>query len=786
MPNTEEKAKGFRSLATTLVVYFLALSLAILTFSTTLELYTYFQTEQAGISNQQKLIAQDAANAVKDFIEKKFDFLASAGRIGEIATAGQETQKLILNKLLGFEPAFRQLALFNLQEQELAAVSRFSGTAASQLKDRMGADILFQAGQAQKKMSLVYIDEVTSEPLAVMTVPVTDSLGDLKGILMAEVNLKSIWDLVGGLNIGETGLAYVVNRQGDLIAFGDVSRVLKGENLIQLKEVSGFVNNGTSTKNGVGITKGITGNYVVTSYVALGTPDWAVVVEMPVWEAYKNVIEQFILSLLILLLNVILAVLAGSYLSRKITGPIIELRNAAEKIGKGDLAAQINIESKNEIGQTAEAFNKMAAELRELHRGFEEKIAERTQALDSRIKEITTSNQELDMTKTAVMNLLEDERELEHKLEEEKQGVERKIVERTRELNEEQARFIASINNLSMGFILADLSDDVLLKNQAISRLLGIKEDFSSVKIIDDVLKEVIDLHQSHHQVIKERKPMEIKSVAFGVKFLRILIAPVTMVDDYNSIIGYVMLFEDITEAKVMERSREDFFAVASHELRTPLTAIRGNSSLLQEFYVEKIKDKEALAMIGDIHEASIRLIGIVNDFLDVSRLEQNKIEFKYEPFDIKELVESEVRKLEKVADDKKLYLKIKNGKGDLPKIYADKERTRQVMVNFIGNAINYTEKGGVEVFTEKIDGFLKVLVKDTGRGIPPANQNLLFRKFQQAGQNTFVRDATKGAGLGLYISKLLVEEMGGEIKLEESIPGKGSIFSFTLPVAKE
>jgi signal transduction histidine kinase len=122
-----------------------------------------------------------------------------------------------------------------------------------------------------------------------------------------------------------------------------------------------------------------------------------------------------------------------------------------------------------------------------------------------------------------------------------------------------------------------------------------------------------------------------------------------------------------------------------------------------------------------------------------------------------------------------------------LENVVGDRDRVKQVLVNLVGNAVKYTQKGGVVVSLEKDNGFTKVLVTDTGIGIPHELQDGLFNKFQQGpnGQ-TYTRDVIHGSGLGLYISKMMVEGMGGKIALEKSAPGVGSTFSFELPIVKE
>ncbi len=188
--------------------------------------------------------------------------------------------------------------------------------------------------------------------------------------------------------------------------------------------------------------------------------------------------------------------------------------------------------------------------------------------------------------------------------------------------------------------------------------------------------------------------------------------------------------------------------------------------------------------MLNDIHTSSVRLIEIVNDFLSMSRLEQSKIVFNKKAFQIEELVTGVLDELVPQAKAKNLSLKFVAAQKKPPAIFADRDRTKEVLLNIIGNALKYTEKGEVKVTVMPKDNQLEVAVSDTGRGISYKNQRLLFRKFQQAGDSLYTRDTTRGTGLGLYISKLRIEGMGGKIYLVKSVEGVGSTFAFTLPKA--
>jgi methyl-accepting chemotaxis protein len=405
MPKLEvnKKAKPFRSLRGTLVITFYALVSVILIILGFLSLYFNFQAHQQAIAGEQHLVAQGAANTVKSFIQEKSNILKTAVSFGKPLIIPPEEKKLVLERLLGVEPAFRQLSLLNAEKEELVKVSRLSERASSRLTERTEHDFFSQLSQGKTYISSVYIDEVTSEPMIIMAVPITDVFDDFKGTLLAEVNLKFMWDLVASINIGETGVAYVVNREGDLIAFKDISRVLRGENLSYLKEVDEFIRGDELThKSTADILKGIQGNYVVANHAHLGEPDWAVVTELPIEEAYAPLIHQIILSTLIMLLILGSASAAVIYVSRRITNPIIDLRDAAVEIGKGKLETKIDVKTNDEIGELAQTFNQMVVTLKEFYETLEGKVQERTRELEEaraslevRVKARTEELQEL-------------------------------------------------------------------------------------------------------------------------------------------------------------------------------------------------------------------------------------------------------------------------------------------------------------------------------------------------------------------------------------------------------
>lgn len=373
---------------------------------------------------------------------------------------------------------------------------------------------------------------------------------------------------------------------------------------------------------------------------------------------------------------------------------------------------------------------------------------------------------------------------------------------KSQQLQKRQIQFDASIESLHVGIILTDTKQNIAVLNSAAKRLMGVEGGGTSVGVVPGhlvanssysldtlgtSLLNIFDLRLNVEACLKNKQLIKSPGLSVKDRYLNISITPiVSLKKNELQVLGTVVLIEDVTEAKVLERSKEEFFSIASHELRTPLTAIRGNTSMIQQYFGQKLDDPNMAEMVEDIHESSIRLIEIVNDFLDTSRLEQKRMQFKKEMVNVLDLANDTFKEVDSLAREKKIFLKVENLTNQAPVVLADKDRTKQVLLNLMGNAIKFTQTGGVTVSLSNVPKYLKVSVSDTGRGISQANQNLLFRKFQQAENNYLTRDNTRGTGLGLYISKLLIEGMDGEIGLESSQEGIGSVFSFSLPLASQ
>jgi putative methionine-R-sulfoxide reductase with GAF domain len=384
MINRKKRSRTALSLTTTLAISFFALSVVALLVSGGLQVYANFQTQQQALASKQQLLAQDAASTVRNFIQNKFSVMESTVRFASPAKVSIEEQSGILNNLLGLQPAFRQLVLLDVARQETAMVSRVSRMASGQISSRLDAQVLAQIQQGQQYISAVYFDELTSEPFVLMVVPAISVLGDFEGSLLAEVNLKFMWDLVDQLKVGETGIAYVVDRQGILIAHRDTARVLKGETVRELKKVEEFASNlAGDTLLSSEMYTGIESKTVVGTLIPLGTPDWAVVIEMPWQEAYQQVIQQALFSAAIILIIAFIAGLIGVFLAQRLAVPLIKLTETATRITSGEEGLQAEVSGTREVVSLGTAFNTMTNELRQTLATLEQRVNERTRAIET-------------------------------------------------------------------------------------------------------------------------------------------------------------------------------------------------------------------------------------------------------------------------------------------------------------------------------------------------------------------------------------------------------------------
>jgi signal transduction histidine kinase len=234
---------------------------------------------------------------------------------------------------------------------------------------------------------------------------------------------------------------------------------------------------------------------------------------------------------------------------------------------------------------------------------------------------------------------------------------------------------------------------------------------------------------------------------------------------------------------KRLDEAKSEFLSIASHQLRTPLTTIKGVISMLLEEFWGKLNEEQR-KHLGQIYQSEERLLKLVEDLLDITRIEAGRMQFNLKPTSLENLVERQVKELMSWAVKKGLYLHFIKFKSPLPKVMVDSHKIEQVIQNLIDNAIKYTDKGEITVTIEPVDDHLLFSIEDAGSGVPKSIQPFLFEKFQRGPRAT--TRYTEGAGLGLYWAGKVIAAHKGRIWVESEGENKGSTFYFTLPISHE
>jgi PAS domain S-box-containing protein len=367
-------------------------------------------------------------------------------------------------------------------------------------------------------------------------------------------------------------------------------------------------------------------------------------------------------------------------------------------------------------------------------------------------------------------------------------------------VNSENSKLNAMVASMTDGVILTDLDYNVLVANPAAKRAIG-AENKNDLSLLDfsKALDKNFDLKDKIEETYKLEKAFVSEEIFLADRYFKIIVSPVS---DKWKRLGCVVIFRDMTKEKEVEKIKEDFTSMIVHELRSPLDSIKKMIELMRMSEINKAKRLECFQMI---YGSSSDMLELVNNLLDIAKIEAGKFELLKQKSDIKKIVESRVLFFDIASKDVKVKLSGIVAKDVPADVEFDPRTISQVLNNLISNALKFTKENGtvaIQVFLHKageslldeaksakikwfvqkdirdIPDSLFVAVTDSGVGIAPDQIGKLFNKFTQA-KTTFVK---AGTGLGLAITKSIVESHGGIVGVESEV-GKGSTFYFTLPV---
>ena len=430
--------------------------------------------------------------------------------------------------------------------------------------------------------------------------------------------------------------------------------------------------------------------------------------------------------------------------TRQITLPLKALALGVGKIEQGDLNQCVIVSTGDELGKLADSFNRMARAL-----------AERDAIINKKNQALQELNELL----------------------------ERKVTERTSELRMEMERLETVLTSMAEGIVVTNRDNRVILFNPAAQQLFDLVPHRMVNQPVEKLCAQggIYPLAQ-HIEAVKSgaKSPAPIEhELAVNGKSLKVNLSP--LMDEGGDFAGVVMSIRDVTMAEAVDRMKTEFISTVSHELKTPLTSMKGSL----QYILNKGKwltgtERELLSVCL---RNTDRLIRLISNILDVSRIEEGGVALNFKPQSIGTLVSYAVEEIKPLAIERNIT--IINEIGDsIPLVYGDEDRLVQVITNLFSNAVKFSPKGKVvTVSAEREGNYVAVSVADRGTVIQGADRGKLFQKFQRL--ETTETGERGGTGLGLVICKEIVERHHGRIYHKSGVTG-GNVFIFTVPVLEE
>ncbi|MGE0034271.1 MAG: ATP-binding protein [Xanthobacteraceae bacterium] len=751
------------------------------------QIWFFIEEHRASLIRIQREQAEAAAAKIDQFLSQIESQLGWTVQLPWTASTLEQRQTDAW-RLFRQVPAITELRQLDPSGHEQLRVSRLVAPDVLGSGVDYSKDPKFREAVANKKYFGPVYFRNNSEPY--LTLSLAGGRG--AGVSLAEVNLKLIWDVISQIKIGERGQAYVVDARGRLIAHPDISLVLSNKDLTDLAQVrAALANLSDASEPTLETANDIRGQEVLTAHARVPSLDWLVFVEQPTGEAYAPLNHTVARTIWLFLGALGVAFLAGTFLARKMVVPIQALRAGAARIGSGDLGQRISIRTGDEIEQLAEQFNDMAIRLQDSYSDLEKKVESRTRELTQSVSELRALG-EISQAVNSTLDL---------------ESVLTTIVTHAVQISKTDAGAI---------YVFEDVKDEFLLRTTygmdptTIATLKKLR-----IRIDNPALAAAIKKRQPVQVPdLRNVPPDPVTQAILCAGYRSLMVAPLlrpdrivgmlvirrkepglfsqatidllkTFADQSVLAIQNARLFSEIAQKsrqlEVESRHKSQFLANMSHELRTPLNAILGyNQLMLNNIYGETAGRMRTV--LSRIQSNGKHLLGLINDVLDLSKIEAGQLTLTVSDYSVKQIVYSVSAAVEPLLADKKLAFKVELPP-DLPTGRGDGRRITQVLLNLVSNAIKFTDEGEVTISASATGDGFTLAVRDTGPGIDPADQARIFEEFQQADNSATKRKG--GSGLGLSIARRIVDMHGGRLWVESSV-GSGATFFFTVPISVE
>lgn len=534
-------------------------------------------------------------------------------------------------------------------------------------------------------------------------------------LMFATLSLSNLWKDIEKTRLGKSGYAFLVDSNGTLIAHPDISRILKKENV----KASPIVEDALQAIS-VGASEYTlpNGNRIVGAYAPVPAMGWGVIIEQLKSEAFITERKSRIQASVVGLSVIVIAIVIAFFMARNLSRPIMHLINGAERVAAGDFTTQVDVHTRDELRDLSRTFNSMTRKLKEY--------------ADLQVDKI--------------------------------------IAEKT--------KTEAIIFSIADGIIMTDHTGKIQLINNQALQIFDIPPDpegFEGKKIYELVPKKPII--KTLQEIIANPTRDDIREIDLSIgetaRFYKVNAGNVKALKGEN--LGIVTVVHDITLEKQIENLKEEFLHSITHDLRNPMTSIKGFLKFLLDGIAGEINEQQK-KMLTTMDRASEKLLTLINDILDIAKLEAGKLDVALEQTNLREMGTHVIEAAQGISQRKQITFEFSFDESMNP-INADKKLVERVITNLIGNAVKFTpDEGHIILEIKNEDNNIRVAVIDNGEGIPPDYIDKVFDKFKQvAGQRK------GGTGLGLTICKYVVESHRGKIWVESKL-GMGSKFIFTIP----
>jgi len=753
------------------------------------EIYFRYLESREQLGAVQKEVATGAAVKIERFVQEIHNTLKGATKSREIAPKGLTTEfRFELEKLLLIAPAVTEALALDEKGAIRVQASRLRTVLPEAKRDLANAPPFLTAKQGKSYFGPVHFVR-GSEPYMTIAVPIERFAGDVIGVLQAEVNLKYIGDVVSAITVGKAGYAYAVTRTGELIAHPDISLVLQRRNVAVLNQVKAAFDSapGKPVPHAI-VADNIQGKSVLTSFALIPGLDWAVIIERPVEEAYETLYASMMRTSTLFLIGLGMALIASWFLARRVVRPVRILSEGVERIGAGDLGYRLDLKTGDEIEVLADGFNKMTTQLQESYSNLEQKVEDRTRELTESLEQQTATSEILGVIASSHTDV---------------QPVLDAVAERAARLcnaNDAQIfqlegdfhRRVASFGPLPV----PELTETFPVNRNTVSGRSILER--RSIHVHDLAL--VVDTEYPASKIYLERfgtrtilaMPLLREGIPGGVIVIRRnevrpftekqIALLKTFADQAVIAIENVRLFQEIQDKneqlETANRHKSQFLANVSHELRTPLNSIIGFTRIVLRRIGTQIPDLQK-ENLQKVLVSSEHLLNLINELLDISKIEAGRMEVYAETFQLNDVVRMATSTVEPMLKDGRVRL-LTEIAPDIPPLKTDRDKLKQAVLNLLSNAAKFTEKGEIKVAAWQENGNVKLTVSDTGIGMKKEALDYIFEEFRQADMSSTRRYG--GTGLGLAIVKRFINLMGGDIGVESEV-GKGSKFTITIPM---